>query len=164
VAHVATGEESCSASVRTATPDDLARLRDIYRRSSLSNADDREVLLGSPEALEWEGGGIATGRTRVAVDEAGRAVGFATAVPLGVGLELEDLFVDPDLMRRGIATRLMSVLVEEAARAGAPWIEVTANPHAARFYASAGFVPVGTVRTRFGDAPRLRLHLGRTAP
>jgi GNAT superfamily N-acetyltransferase len=160
---VATGRESCSASVRTATPGDLARLRDIYRRSSLSNADDREVLLGSPEALVWEGGGIATGRTRVAVDEAGRAVGFATAVLLGVGLELEDLFVDPDLMRRGIATRLMSVLVDEAARAGAPWIEVTANPHAARFYTSAGFVPVGTVRTRFGDAPRLRLHLGRTA-
>jgi GNAT superfamily N-acetyltransferase len=152
-----------SASVRGATPDDLAALRDIYRRSSLSNVNDREALLSSPDALEWDGDGVATGRTRVAADAQGRILGFATVVPFDIGLELEDLFVDPDVMRRGIATQLVTVLGDEAARAGAPWIEVTANPHAAEFYASVGFVAVGRVQTRFGAAPRLRLNLVRGA-
>ena len=146
-------------SVRAAIPDDAAALRDIYRRSSLSNENDRESLLGSPDALEWAGDNGGTGRTKVASDSTGKILGFATVVDLEVGLELEDLFVDPDFMRRGIATQLITALVDEAARAGAPWIEVTANPHAAEFYASAGFKAVGQTQTRFGAAPRLRLSL-----
>src|SRR3954452_15384226 len=39
-------------SVRQAIPDDVPVLRDIYRRSSLSNRDDRDPLLGSPSDLE----------------------------------------------------------------------------------------------------------------
>jgi GNAT superfamily N-acetyltransferase len=150
------------ASVRRATLDDLAALRDIYRRASLSNVNDREAVLSSPDSLEWEDEALAAGQTRVAVDEHGRILGFATVIPLEVGLELEDLFVDPDFMRRGVATQLMTVLVDEAARAGAPWIQVTANPHAADFHASAGFVAVDRVQTRFGAAPRLRLKISRT--
>ncbi len=152
---------SGDTTVRRATPEDLAALRDIYRRSSLTNADDRDALLGAPAYLVWDGDGIASGGTRVAVDAEARILGFATFEPHGVGLELEDLFVDPDFMRRGVATRLMTAIVDEAARAGAPWIEVTGNPHAAEFYASAGFVGVGRVETTFGPAPRLRLELQR---
>jgi hypothetical protein len=33
-------------------------------------------------------------------------------------------------------------------------IDVTANEHAAAFYASAGFAPAGTAETEFGRAPR----------
>ena len=150
-------------SVRGATPDDLPVLRDIYRRSSLSNVNDREALLGSPNVLEWAGDGVTPGGTRVAADGNGRILGFATVVPLDIGLELEDLFVDPDFMRRRVATQLMTVMVDEAARAGAPWIEVTANPHATEFYASVGFNAVGRAQTRFGAAPRLRLNLVRGA-
>lgn len=152
-----------SSSVRRATPDDLAALRDIYRRASLNNVNDREALLGSPDALHWQGDGLATGGTRLAADGHGRILGYATVIPLEIGLELEDLFVDPGVMRRGVATQLMAVLVDEAGRAGVPWIEVTANPHAAEFYASVGFVAVGRAQTRFGAAPRLRLDLVRGA-
>jgi GNAT superfamily N-acetyltransferase len=146
-------------SIRQAIPDDVPVLRDIYRRSSLSNRGDRESLLGSPGDLEWAGDGVATGRTRVAADDKGQVLGFATTIPLDVGLELEDLFTDPDFMRRGVATRLMASLVDEAAHAGAQWIEVTANPHAAEFYDSVGFVAIGRAQTKFADAPRLRLTL-----
>lgn len=146
-------------SVRAATPDDLAVLRDIYRRASLSNVNDRESLLGSPGVLDWPGDGIETGGTRVAADDHGQILGFATVIPLGIGLELEDLFTDPDFMRRGVATQLMSTLVDEAVSAGIPWIEVTANPHAAQFYDSVGFQRVGSAQTTFGDAPRLQLKL-----
>jgi GNAT superfamily N-acetyltransferase len=146
-------------SVRRATADDVPALSDIYRRSSLSNVADREGLLASPHLMAWAGDGVATGRTQVALDANGRLLGFATVVPLDIGLELEDLFVDPDFMRRGVATHLMTVVVEQAVSAGAPWMEVTGNPHAAEFYASIGFVAVGRVQTTLGDAPRLRLSL-----
>jgi GNAT superfamily N-acetyltransferase len=138
-------------------------LRDIYRRASLSNRGDRESLLGSPGVLEWAGQGVEAGGTRVAVDGSGQILGFATVIPLDVGLELEDLFTDPEFMRRGVATRLVTTVADEAARAGVPWIEVTANPHAAEFYDTVGFVAVGRTQTRFGEAPRLRLTLGRVA-
>ena len=74
------------------------------------------------------------------------------------GLELEDLFVDPEAMRQGVATRLVLDAVTRAASEGVPWIEVTANRHAAEFYASAGFVHVGEkpdiVRTSPSTPPR----------
>ena len=64
-------------------------------------------------------------------------------------------------MRQGVATRLILDLVGDAARDGVPWIEVTANEHAAEFYASAGFVRVGEEQTLFGPAPRLRRDVAR---
>ncbi len=143
-------------STRAATEDDVEALRAVYRRSSLSNQGDRAALLGSPETLEWIGTGIVDGRTLVASDASGWILGFATVVPVEGGLELEDLFVDPDAMRLGVATRLVDDVVAAATAAREPWIEVTANPHAAAFYASAGFEWVRDDQTQFGPAPRLR--------
>ena len=143
--------------VRAAGPNDLDELRAIFRRASLSNAGDRDALLGAPDALVWEGAELVRGGTLVAVGQEELVVGFATVVPRGDGLELENLFVDPAFMRRGVATRLVAELASEAVRSGAGWMEVTANPHAAAFYDSAGFTPIGTATTRFVEAPRLRL-------
>lgn len=67
------------AAVRTASPSDLEELRDIYRRASLSNENDRAPLLGSPEFLVWDGD-LAAGRTRLASDPDGRVLGFATVL------------------------------------------------------------------------------------
>jgi GNAT superfamily N-acetyltransferase len=128
----------------------------------LSNEGDRANLLAAPEALHWTGDGLAAGRTRVARDGRGRILGFATIVSVEGGLELEDLFVDPDAMRGGVATRLVHEAVAQAAREGVPWIEATANDHAAEFYASAGFVRVGDATTLFGPAPRLRRDVAPT--
>jgi predicted N-acetyltransferase YhbS len=149
-------------STRTATDDDVSVLRDIYRRSSLSNHGDRANLLAHPEALQWTGAGVAEHRTRVAVDEGGSILGFVTVVDIDGGQELEDLFVDPTAMRQGVATRLVRDAVREATRSGVPWIEVTGNLHAAEFYASAGFVRIGEEQTLFGPAPRLRRDLSAT--
>ncbi len=143
-------------STRVAHDEDLEVLRDLFRRSSLSNDGDRDNLLASPSALHWAGDSLSAGLTRVATDADGRILGFATALSIAGGLELEDLFVDPDAMRRGVATRLVDDIAAQATREGVPWIEVTANEHAAEFYASAGFVRVGDEQTQFGLAPRLR--------
>lgn len=146
-------------STRLATDADLAVLRDLFRRASLSNENDRANLLATPEALHWAGDGIAEGRTRVVVDVGGSILGFATVVDIDGGQELVDLFVDPDARRQGVATRLVLDAVSEGRRSGVPWIEVTGNQHAAEFYASAGFVRIGDEQTLFGPAPRLRRDL-----
>jgi len=84
--------------------EDLPVLRGVFRRAALTNAGDRELLAAHPEFLEWSGETIAGGRVRVAVED-GTVAGFATTVPVGGGLELEDLFVEPERMRRGVGRR-----------------------------------------------------------
>ena len=143
--------------VRNATPGDLSAVRDVYRRSSLSNSNDRAALLTHPHLLIWSSDGISSGRTRVATDTADAVVGFATLKHSEAGLELEDLFVDPDRMRTGVGTLLVSDAGELAASSGQTSIDVTANPHAAEFYAAVGFITVGVAHTLFGAASRLRL-------
>jgi GNAT superfamily N-acetyltransferase len=144
--------------VRSAVLGDLPALRRIFRRSSLSNAGDREVLLANSEALELPDGGVAQGRTRVAVAADGAVLGFITGLRLdGSVLELEDLFVDPDWMRRGVARRLVADLIATARLDGVACIQVTANPHADAFYRSVGFVYSHDTETQFGPAPRMQL-------
>jgi predicted N-acetyltransferase YhbS len=140
--------------IRTAGPDDVDAIRGIFRRASLSNPSDRVALLAHPEVLEWSPD--PTLRTRVAVD-GDTAVGFASTVPTGAALELEDLFVDPPRMRQGVARRLVADVLVHARAAGVEAVEVSANPDAMAFYTAVGFRPIGTAETRFGPAPRLIL-------
>lgn len=126
--------------VRLAVAQDLPALRRIFRRASLSNDGDRDVLSAHPEALELRDDGMTAGRTRVAVASDGTIVGFITVLPGdGSALEREDLFVDPNWMRQGVARSLMADVIATARRDGSARIEVTANPHADGFYRSVGF-------------------------
>ena len=131
----------------------------VYRRASLSNAGDRDNLLAHPDYLILGPEGLAEGRMYVA-EEDGSVVGFATwtgAAQPGGTIELEDLFVDPDWRRRGIATALVGHIVDVLRARGVRRLEVTANPHADGFYSSAGFTDCGVAETAFGPSPRKRL-------
>ena len=66
-------------------------------------------------------------------------------------IELEDLFVDPDYSRRGIAAALVTASPENCGRWAHERLEVTANPHALEFYRAAGFTDCGVAETDFGD-------------
>jgi GNAT superfamily N-acetyltransferase len=150
------------STVRKALLSDLAAVREIFRTASLGNTGDRDALLAHPEVLVFEDTAIVEGRTRVAVDDDGQVVGFATPRPLGERVwELDDLFVAPRHMRRGFATKLIEDLVGGAAEQGVDHIQVTANPHAMQFYRSVGFVDEGVAETQFGPAPLLRLDIPR---
>jgi GNAT superfamily N-acetyltransferase len=144
--------------IRTAWSSDIDALRDVRARASMSNEGDRENLLAHPELLDFEGEGIADGRTRAAVVD-DRVIGFSTVVVTGDVDDLDDLFVDPDWMRHGVGLALMSDVVERARSRGARYLEVTANPHALEFYAAAGFHPHGAADTLFGPAARLQIVL-----
>ncbi len=152
--------------IRTAVGADLPALQQIYRTASLSNAGDAPKLLVRPEFLVFTGDGIAAGRTLVALADTpgdGRVVGFAT-VTAGHDddPELEDLFVDPDWRRRGVARHLVRQVVDTARDAGHQRLWVTGNPHALAFYLAAGFVQVDQVSTELGPGLRMSLDLSRT--
>ena len=144
--------------VRVADPHDEPALARIFREASLFNAEDRDALLAHPEALILSADVLARGRTRVATVADGTVVGFATTRPTDPGvLELDDLFVDPDAMRTGVARQLMLRIATEADREGVARIDVTANPHARGFYDAVGFVLGPRVDTEFGPAQRMHL-------
>ena len=143
--------------IRLGTMADQPACAAVYRRASLSNAGDRANLLAHPEYLILGPEGLAEGRMYVA-EEGGSVVGFATwAAQAGGTIELEDLFVDPDWRRRGIAAALVSYIVDVLRARGVRWLEVTANPHAEGFYSAAGFIDCGVAETVFGAMPRKRL-------
>jgi len=142
--------------IRLGVPADLPAAARVYRRASLFNAGDRDSLLAHPEHLILGPDGLAGGRTYVA-EEDGTVVGFATWLDSSGAAELEDLFVDPGWMRRGIATALVNRVAEVLRARGVQRLEVTANPHALGFYRAAGFTHCGLARTDFGTAPRMVL-------
>jgi GNAT superfamily N-acetyltransferase len=144
--------------IRLGTPADLGAVTAVYRDASLSNPGDREHLLAHPEYLVLEPAGLDEGRTWVA-EENDVIVGFATWADAGDVTELEDLFVDPDWMRRGIATALVSHIADVLRSRGVDALEVTASNDALEFYHAIGFAEIGVEQTAFGTAPQLRLSL-----
>jgi len=145
--------------IRDAVPGDMPVLRDVFRRSSLSNSEDRPKLLAHPEVLELPEVAVAEGRVRAAVS-ADVIVGFATWLEMPNAIELEDLFVDPDQMRLGAGRALVHDIAAITRERGAHRIEVTANQHARAFYTKVGFVADDYVQTTFG--PAVRMHLDVT--
>src|SRR5262249_43948193 len=151
---------ACSADdgamIRLGAPADLPAASHVYPSASLSHVGDRGKLLAHPEYLGPGPEGLVEGRTYVA-EEDGSLVGFATWSEAGGIFELEDLFVDPGWMRRGIATALVHRIAQVLRARGADRLEVTANPHALGFYRTAGFIDCGVTDTVFGTAPRMAL-------
>ena len=143
--------------IRPGLPADLPVLRDLYRRASLSNSGNVAALLAHPEVLLLTDEAVSNGRTQVATWTCDHIVGFATTLQAGRVLELEDLFVDPDWMRRGVGRRLVRDIVAVAAREHVQRVQVTANPHALAFYENVGFVHDGEVGTRFGAGALMHL-------
>jgi hypothetical protein len=94
--------------LRDATSDDLPRLQEIFRRSSLSNEGDCAALVDHPEALFFPPASLSKGRVRVAIIEGDLIVGFATTLAKVGFLELDDLFTDPDWKRHGWPLRLLT--------------------------------------------------------
>lgn len=148
-----------SLEIRDARVDDLPRLQVIFRRASLSNAEDRALLTDHPELLELTDAGIRAGRTRVAVSD-GQIAGFATVDSDGDPAELDDLFVDPDAMRSGIGRALVADACGRAAAAGRRGIQVLANGSALEFYRAVGFVGTERVPLEHGVAIRMHVEVG----
>jgi GNAT superfamily N-acetyltransferase len=144
--------------IRDARAGEVAALEALQRRAAMVWEDYRADLEAHPDAIELAPAFVRDGLVRVAVDAAGRRLGFSVLLaPAGGARELDCLFVEPDAWRRGVGTALIADAVSRAAGTA---LEVTANPRALDFYAAVGFVACGTASTRFGPAPRLRREPG----
>ena len=71
-------------------------------------------------------------------------VGFCGLIPLGCEMvELNDLFVEPSRIGKGLGKRLWDHALELARRLGYRKVVLTADPHAEPFYMRLGAVRVG---------------------
>ena len=132
-------------------------LENLQLRASLTNVGDRDALLANPDAIELPLAQIAAGGVFVAECN-GAIVGFAAVEPRADGeSELDALFVDPDMRRRGIARSLLERCAQVARTRESAALYVVGNPHAKDFYTACGFDVVGTSETRFGIGLLMRM-------
>ena len=143
--------------IRSAAVPEQKQLEDLQLRASLTNAGDRDALLAHPDAIELPVAQIAAGRVFVAECK-GAIVGFAAVEPRADGdSELDALFVEPNMRRRGIARSLVAHCAEVARTRESAFLYVVGNSHAKEFYAACGFNLMGTSETRFGTGLLMRL-------
>jgi N-acetylglutamate synthase-like GNAT family acetyltransferase len=138
---------------RLAKPEERLALEDLQRRASLALQEYREQLEANPDAVELPKEQIDRGEVIVAEID-GRVAGFAAVLINDDVAELDGLFVEPDLWRKGIGATLINVAVHEARRQGLTMM-VIANPSARQFYERCGFTIEGEAATRFGPALRM---------
>jgi GNAT superfamily N-acetyltransferase len=139
--------------IRMARPDEREALEALQRRSSLALGEYNEQLEAHPDAIELPIEQIERGEVIVA-ELNDRLAGFAAVLIDGDIAELDGLFVEPELWRRGVGAALIDLAVHEARRRGLAMM-VDANPSAKEFYEKSGFTVEGEAQTRFGPALRM---------
>jgi GNAT superfamily N-acetyltransferase len=135
--------------IRLARPEERVDLEALQRRASLALPEYREQLEAHPEVIELPAEQIAEGQVLVAELE-GQVAGFA-AVIAG---ELDGLFVEPGLWKRGVGATLIEAAAHQARMQGLS-LTVTANPTARGFYEKCGFTFEGERETMFGPGLRM---------
>lgn len=143
--------------IRRAVATEQKLLEDLQLRASLTNEGDRDALLAHPDAIELPLAQIASGGVFVAECK-GTIVGFAAVEPRADGdSELDALFVDPNMRRRGIARSLVEHCAGVARARKSNALCVIGNPHAKDFYTACGFTLIALTQTRFGPGLLMRL-------
>ena len=142
--------------IRRAVISEQKELEALQLRASLTNAGDRDALLAHPDSIELPIDQIAAGTVFVS-ERNGAIVGFAALLPRPDGdVELDALFVDPEVRRCGVGRSLVDYCIQVVRMQGSPALCVIGNPHAYDFYNACGFKIVGTTETRFGPGLLMR--------
>ncbi|MEJ7870881.1 MAG: GNAT family N-acetyltransferase [Rubrobacteraceae bacterium] len=133
--------------VRTAVPDELAEPLALLEES-LRNGEPVPPPLAGRLARAVEGGDLEV----LAARSDGRVVAVAVLslrpnVSLGaIFASIEDLYVRPEMRRRGVGRALLGA-VEELCRArGVSYVEVQTDSQAALFYEASGYETEADVR------------------
>src|SRR3954468_6743475 len=136
--------------IRPARQAERSRLEALQWRASLANSGDRDALLAHPDAISLPIAQLADGHVYVA-EQDDVIVGFAAIVTRPDGnAELDALFVEPRLWKRGVGRLLVEHCADAARGRASRILHVVGNPHAERFYLACGFNATGAVETRFG--------------
>jgi len=142
--------------IRPAIPAERETLEALQWRASLGNEGDRDALLRHPDAIDLPLEQITAGGVFV-LEQDGAIVAFSAILPRDDGdTELDALFVEPSIQRRGVGRKLIEHCSEIARSMGSRALHVVGNTHAKQFYLSCGFTIVGSFETRFGLALLMR--------
>ncbi len=145
--------------LRPAGISELTALEELQLSASLVWEEDRADLLAHRDVVKIPVEVARDDCVWVAVGTAGM-IGFSVLVPLSYDVcELDGIFVEPAFMGMGVGRVLLRDAVARARRDGLKRIEVTANSNTVGFYEKFGFVPDGSVLTRFGSARRMHLDI-----
>ena len=139
--------------IRPARVEERDALEELRRRASLALGEYNEQLEADPDAVQLPHAQIERGGVMVAELD-GHIAGFAAVIVDRFEAEIDGLFVEPELWRKGIGAALIDVAVHEARRQGLA-MTVIANPSAREFYEKCGFTVEGEAQTRFGPALRM---------
>lgn len=123
-------------------PDVTIRVTDWARDEARLSCIRRAVFIdeqGVPEDLEWDADD-AGAMHLLALDGAGQAIGCARLLPDG---HIGRMAVLPPWRGRGVGRALLAAAVEAARMNGHTVLRLSAQTHAADFYARAGFVAIG---------------------
>lgn len=115
------------------------------------------MLEAHPDALGVSSDAIADRRVRVAIDARGEILGFCVVADGGGGVcILDDLFVEPEVMRRGVGRALVEDAAATAFAGGYREMTVVVHPRNFPFYETLGFAAAEPAETRFGPAVLMR--------
>jgi GNAT superfamily N-acetyltransferase len=145
--------------IRAALPSEQKSLEDLERHAGLANPGDRALILAHPEIVEVPPDQIASGDVFV-LEADGAVAGFAAVKSRpDRDTDLDGLFVEPEMQRRGFGRLLVSHCSGIARVRGSRYLYVIGNPHAEGFYLACGFEQIGITQTQFGPAPLMRKRL-----
>jgi ribosomal protein S18 acetylase RimI-like enzyme len=151
-----------SGVIREARAGEGADLTALARRAKAHWDYDPDLLARFAEDIEIPEEAIAAREVRVLEDADGSVLGVARLVA-GRPAILEDLWVEPSAIGRGVGRRLWEDAVERARADGHGAIELDADPNAVGFYERMGAIRIGDTPSsivRGRTLPRMRYDLG----
>ena len=130
--------------LRPAAPGDYDRVRELTFESKAHWGYDRDFVRRWAEGLRFE-----NDRERWVAELDGEIVAWAALVPPAEGVAvLDDLWVDPAWIGRGLGSRLFRVAADRARELGAERLEWGAEPNAIGFYEKLGGRKLRPLRCR----------------
>lgn len=123
--------------IRAADPREGERLREIAVASKSYWGYDLDRVRAWAAGGDFSAEGLRSKEVHVA-EVAGRVVGWAGLIPKGDVCWLDDLWIEPEWMGKGIGTRLFRHAAERGRQLGANRMEWEAERHALGFYEKVG--------------------------
>jgi GNAT superfamily N-acetyltransferase len=123
--------------IRPARPEDGERLREIAIAAKGHWGYDPEAVMRWAADGDFSASGLRAKDFFVAEAE-GRAVGWAALIPRGDVVWLDDMWVMPEWIGKGVGSLLFRHAVERARAVGGRTLEWEAEPNAVGFYERMG--------------------------
>jgi GNAT superfamily N-acetyltransferase len=141
---------------------DAGRIRELTEASKAHWGYEREMVREWADGLDLTPGSPRWPELYVA-DAEGEVVGWVGLLPAGALCVLDDLWVDPAWIGRGVGARLFRFAMARARELGAQRMEWGSDPNAVGFYERMGAHQLGEQMGAWGrPTPKMGIELTRS--